>query len=301
VAIFLSGLCGGGLVIVGARVLLTSRPSSIQERLLGITSSFGGGIFLGAGFCHLLADAIEQLHGAADYPLAELCSALGVLLTFLIELAGDCVLASRQKTDHQCRPQPSARSLSSRVSDAPASQQLAPFTADCCPGTDAELLLLSSDRYTAVISFAALSFHSFVAGVAVGTQTAESDGVLAHGASIAIIIHKFVASAALCATLVRVRSGDPPQPVALRFLAAWLMAFALVTPVGVWTGAALGSSLEGPAVGVLTAVASGTFMYLGLVSIATKELKPASLNILAPKLAAVSFGFAAMALLAVWV
>ena len=114
--ILLSGLLGGGSVIAIARIGDGSSDAS-RERYLGIGSAFGGGVFLGAGYCHLLDDAVKQL-ASIEYPLALLCSALGLLCTFLIELAGDCLIASRGSSDHQCRRRRESRSNSPTVSTA---------------------------------------------------------------------------------------------------------------------------------------------------------------------------------------
>jgi len=59
----------------------------IRERFLGISNSLSGGIFLSAGFIHLLGETEEVIssHLSTDFPLAYLCSALGFLFTFFIE------------------------------------------------------------------------------------------------------------------------------------------------------------------------------------------------------------------------
>ena len=120
-SIFVSGMCGGGAIIFTSRLLHLGAVT--QERILGIASSFGGGVFLAAGYCHLLADAIEQL-SSVDYPIAELCSAIGLMLTFLIELAGDSLLATRARVDHQCRRTVSASTISNNGASASASAVL---------------------------------------------------------------------------------------------------------------------------------------------------------------------------------
>ena len=65
-------------------------------------------------------------------------------------------------------------------------------------------------------------------------------------------------------------------------------------------GTGIGSSVDGVGIGVLNALASGTFSYMGVVGITAKEVK-AGKECLPAKLGAVALGFTSMALLAVWV
>ena len=69
----------GGLIPVLATRYLTSR------RFLSLGNALAGGIFLGAGFLHLLPEASEALEGLVDYPLAALLAALGVGMLLLID------------------------------------------------------------------------------------------------------------------------------------------------------------------------------------------------------------------------
>ena len=61
---------------------------------------FGGGIFIAAGFVHLLADAAKDLNIGPDaYPLAELWCAIGVLAPLCIDSAASLfTMKSRQRT-----------------------------------------------------------------------------------------------------------------------------------------------------------------------------------------------------------
>lgn len=78
VSILLVGLAGGVIPI-----LATRHESS--HRFLSLSNSLAGGIFLGAGFLHLLPEAGEALEGRFDYPLAHLLAAVGVCGLLLID------------------------------------------------------------------------------------------------------------------------------------------------------------------------------------------------------------------------
>ena len=47
-------------------ILLRERRGAHRERLLSLGSVFGAGVFLSAGFVHMLADAAQDLDGGAD-------------------------------------------------------------------------------------------------------------------------------------------------------------------------------------------------------------------------------------------
>jgi zinc transporter 1/2/3 len=77
-----------------------------------------------------------------------------------------------------------------------------------------------------------------------------------------------------------------------------MILFASVTPLGVLAGALVGSFADNIACAVLTAIAAGTFIYVGLLEIAAKELRDRTAVI--PKAVAMIVGYVIMALLAVW-
>lgn len=73
--IFVTGVSSGLLPL---RFAVTGR----NRLFFSLGNSLAGGIFLGAGLLHLLPDAIRNLSGAGDYPVAMLLAAgsLGILL-----------------------------------------------------------------------------------------------------------------------------------------------------------------------------------------------------------------------------
>ena len=77
-AILAVGIIGGIIPLLAAR-------HDTSRRFLSLGNALAGGIFLGAGFIHLLPEAAEALEGVVDYPLAPLLAAIGVVALLLID------------------------------------------------------------------------------------------------------------------------------------------------------------------------------------------------------------------------
>ena len=77
-AILLFGLVGGAIPILATR-------HHASHRILSLGNALAGGIFLGAGFLHLLPEASETLEDLVEYPLAPLLAAIGVCVLLLID------------------------------------------------------------------------------------------------------------------------------------------------------------------------------------------------------------------------
>ena len=143
----------------------------------------------------------------------------------------------------------------------------------------------------ALLATAMLSIHSFLAGAALGTSEM---GAVAVVIFIAIVAHKWAASFALAVTLAR-----SPLARATRFAAFFL--FVLFLPLGVASGAiAAHWDAAYPLVApTLKALAAGTFLYLGtLHGLANGTLVARCGD--PREYAAVVFGFALMAVVAIW-
>jgi zinc transporter ZupT len=110
-----------------------------------------------------------------------------------------------------------------------------------------------------------LSVHSFIEGAAVGVEQDEASG---WRILFAIAAHKAFAAFALGATLCR--GGLEP-----RTLIKVMLIFASMTPLGIMLGASIvGDAAEGEsmAVGVVQAIASGSFIWVACVEIIATEL-----------------------------
>ena len=74
-----------GVGIVGGLIPLLAARRQAGRRFLSLGNALAGGIFLGAGFIHLLPEAAEALEEVVEYPLAALLAALGVGVLLLID------------------------------------------------------------------------------------------------------------------------------------------------------------------------------------------------------------------------
>ena len=119
----------------------------------------------------------------------------------------------------------------------------------------------------AVIVLCCLSFHSFVAGVALGV--ASSPGQVMD-ILVAVVAHKGLATSALITAMLR----GGASWTALLGLGLF---FSAVTPSGIGVGMAASSGLgDSPVTSGLLAFAAGTFLHVGAVEMIVHELQTIS-------------------------
>lgn len=241
--IFLTGLTGGLLP-------LRFGATEASARWLNIGNGFSGGIFLGAGLIHMLADAHANFASlGGDYPYAAVVAGLGFLLILMLEMV---VLRGRED-----------------VGEMTSGESMRPF----------------------LLTFV-LSVHSIIAGIALGLE-----GSLAASVAIltAIVTHKGSAAFALGVSLKSARFAP-------RRLVTIIAFFSCMTPLGLAIGTVFSQMVTGPTVvrleAVFDALAAGTFVYVAVLDIIREAF--AEEADLWPKFAALTLGFAGMALLAVW-
>lgn len=130
-AIFAMGILGGLIPLAATR-------KRARRRFLSLGNALAGGLFLGAGFVHLLPEADHVLEGMVDYPLAPLLAAAGVALLLFIDRVVFEIVGSRHAE-----------------AATPASRSLIPL----------------------VLLFV-LSTHSVIAGIALGVQPEIAHSIL---------------------------------------------------------------------------------------------------------------------------
>jgi zinc transporter 1/2/3 len=211
--------------------------------LVGSGNAFAAGLFLAIGLLHFLPHATEAfaLHGSV-FPTASLLALGAFLLLLLLE--------------HVLLPDSAHRAAHEHSGEGSHGHGAAGHPG---PGPDA---LAGTSPYILVV---ALSTHSVLAGFALG---ADSD---AHGALLtflAIIVHKSTAGLALGLALLA--AATPPRR-ALRLV----LAFALMTPAGIVLGVVAGGLLSSDMQllfdGGATALAAGTFLYIGAFDLLQDE------------------------------
>ncbi len=143
----------------------------------------------------------------------------------------------------------------------------------------------------AVLATVMLSIHSLLEGAALGL----SGGFLMAGLIfIAIIAHKWAAGFALAIHINK-------SPLHLSKRAGLFLWFALMTPLGIWLGNSIHTDLSNnlwleP---ILSAMAAGTFIYLGTVH-GLRHRTVATAHRLFLHLLLVASGFSLMAIVALW-
>lgn len=201
------------------------------RRLLGFGNAFATGTFLGIGLVHLLPEAAEagaRLGWAPALPF--FLAAAAYLVMLLLEHA---ILSERAHA----------------VVHAQAGDAFGALEGELVP-------------YAVVV---ALSIHSLIAGLALGSQLAPAAAGVIFAA---LVVHKATEAFALGVSLVR---HGVPRVRRRRLVAV----FAAMTPLGIALATAasdlLGGGLGRGFVAGSTALAAGTFVYIASVEILRDE------------------------------
>jgi zinc transporter 1/2/3 len=234
--VFITTILGAGSPIFVTAPKWTARLESLS-----------GGVFLGAGLAHLLADATEELEGI-KYPLAPAVAASVFVIFTVIELfsysehdadvlGGDC---------HDHRHQPTNSPLVSPDVDHDTAQTAKPRIVTF--GTN------MSGIDTATVSlYVIMSVHSAIEGLALGVLDNWSDTI---AILCAIVAHKPVEAFALGLIVLK------KAPMAIGF--ALLMGlYSLFSPAGVIAGIQLRNSGSALVIGLIEAFSAGAFLFVG--------------------------------------
>ncbi|KDD71688.1 hypothetical protein H632_c4561p0 [Helicosporidium sp. ATCC 50920] len=141
---------------------------------------------------------------------------------------------------------------------------------------------------TAMLMGVALCFHSVLEGAAMGAQVTISASIHIF---IAIVSHKGLAAYALGSSLVDSGAGEQ------RFWSV-ILPFAAASPFGIVLGFIISDVARGIGAASISALASGTFLYVAFMEVIPKELRDRGFP--GAKLACLFGGFAIMSILAVW-
>ncbi len=251
---FFTILCVG---LLGGYFAYRLNTSERSHSLLSFGNTFGGGIFLGAGFIHMLPDSVggfATLFPDIDYPIATTIAGISFLMLIFVEKV--------IFPDHE-HP-----GIGEGTEDKKG-LKLYPYV----------LLLV-------------LSVHSIITGIALGV---EKELFEASVLFFAVIAHKGAAAFALGTSIIR--GGFPTQK--LKHL---IIAFSLMTPLGLLCGSVLTRFLSGDSQEVFetvfNALAAGSFIYVAAIDILQDELTEK--NHRRSKFFFVALGFSVMAILALW-
>ena len=253
------------LLVVGwlGAALPVLRGAASGGRVTSWGNAFSAGIFLGIGLIHMLGEAQSAWSSIGwDYPIAYVLATAAFAASLLFE--------------HVLLPEPAHAIVHHHGHDCAEEHGGEPATGRVVP-------------YVLVV---ALSLHSILAGVALGTQDSLPSGWVIF---LAIVVHKATAGLALGVNLGR--SG-----IARRQGLRMATLFASMTPLGILLGLGLEGSVR-PATeayvdATVTALTAGTFIYIASLDIIQDEfLRPGSRFM---KWLFATLGLATMAVLAIW-
>lgn len=273
---------------------LPLKISQISDTLMKVGNAFAAGILIATALCHMLADANGDLEEADPpglgvkinrffngdptmdeaFPIGLFLCVIGFFLVVVTEVSldphavGDGHGHGENNKDVECGGGSQA-SLTGRS-----------FTSN----------VVKNASVAGFAALGALLVHSCIEGLASGATT---DPDQAFAITIAIMCHKFFAAFGLGSSLL------PLKDEGRTF--AWIasnLAFCAATPVCMAIGAIAAQGLEGTAVAVVTAIAAGSLLAVGinemLVPSVTNAKHPV-VNCFVSILAA-----SAMSLLAAW-
>uniref|UniRef100_A0A8D1DMM8 Solute carrier family 39 member 2 n=1 Tax=Sus scrofa TaxID=9823 RepID=A0A8D1DMM8_PIG len=286
-----------GLIPICFKWFQTDRATGRHRRILCLLGCTSAGVFLGAGFMHMTAEALEGIESEiqklviqnrtkskgnssddadspnVEYPYGELIISLGFFFVFFLE---SLVL--------QCCPGAAGRSTVEEQEWGMA------------PGLELHshgpLPSPSQSPLRALILLLSLSFHSVFEGLAVGLQLTVAATVQL---CLAVLAHKGLVVFGVGLRLVKIGTGS-------RWAILSILSLALMSPLGLALGLVVfqgdSDGGKGLAQAVLEGVAAGTFLYVTFLEILPRELAGPEAPL--AKWGCVAAGFAFMAFIALW-
>jgi len=294
---------------------LASYVFAKNPRVLSLGNTFGGGVLLAAGLVHLANDSSEIFENASEdswskrneYPWGAFFVCLGFLVTLLIEVTilriidetgryidDPYVHEQLLSTHKQSNDYESTQNIRKPSSLAEAMMDTA-LNGDHQRDEGAKVGnhdhfdggVMKRGMAVAIIFLCAISCHSFIAGLGIGAMTGRE----LWSGMIAIVAHKSLATFTLAQCFINAYCS-------MLTLMCFIFVFSLVTPIGILCGTLI-SNEEGPSEGVLIGLAGGSFLYIGIIEVISKEVEnPRDWKF---KLLMLIIGWGLMSLLALWV
>ena len=284
------------ITVIGAVVAVLMKDKAKQIYVTcGVM--FSAGVLLAGGFVHMLGDSSEQYEEyALDFPWAFAAAGGTVMLLACVEIAMERVMEGvlHAKKDKE---EESGKSCEEADADAAPGQANEEAHDDgACHGH--EVHLDQTNPFSAILLTCALSIHVLIEGMGLGSIVDVSEFGTAF---IAIAIHKGFVAFALAENMVT--SGYWKDRSQRKYFYMSIGLFILMTLVGIAIGWGIsGSGEESIATAILTAMMSGSFIYVAIMEILPQETKTIKRERLAviPVLFFFVAGYCLMSLLAVW-
>eukprot|EP00039_Didymoeca_costata_P028159 m.20181 g.20181 ORF g.20181 m.20181 type:complete len:374 (-) comp6770_c0_seq1:97-1218(-) len=202
---------------------------------VGLLNVFAAGVFIAAGLVHLLGDAADAF-GDTEYPWPYAICGLSLAVLWCLEYV------AVGYTHNAPKERGSRVALLGSINE------------------DEEVTPL----HVAIVTWGALLAHSFLTGLALGTNTRTSTGI---SLLVAVLVHKWLAMA----SMAHIMFGTTKEEESKRL--QWVLMIILVasTPVGVAVGWSISTHPSNLLQGILKAVSSGTFLYVGLLEVLSDD------------------------------
>jgi len=259
---------------------------SINGKTISCCNAFAGGVLLAAAIVHLLPDASDELQdlghsvqsalrrGSSDvFPIANVIAIVAFLLLMMLDSWLSTVLGKPQSHG-------AAESV-----DAVPQESLNLGSHET--RTEQHLAEADTRNYGGQPFLIALVIHSVIEGMSIGASTRVASLV---GIFIAVGAHKAMAGFALGSELLRTWTKHTT------FYCVFI--FAVCSPVGIMIGNYANAVLTGTGVGVLLAIASGTFLFVSIPELVISALERSDCR--GSVRSALLLGVLGMSLLAAW-
>lgn len=243
VVIFVTTLLGN----ITALFITTPKWTSRLEAL-------AGGVFLGAGLAHLLADATEEIEKVKGmkYPLAPAVAISTFVLLTIVELfsySESDARAAQERDESQYDQIINSQTLISINGDADAS-----MVETRSKFKTVEFGTTVKNMTAATISlYVIMDIHSTIEGIALGILPRLSSTIAIF---CAIVGHKPVEAFALSLIVLK----DKPTRGLFWFM---VILYAFLSPIGVVAAIFLGEISGHLALGIIASISAGTFLFVG--------------------------------------
>lgn len=253
--------------------------TATHRTVLSLISCFAGGVFLAALLLDIIPDYLTDITSEltarqveTNFPLPEFIIAAGFFTVLSLERL---VLHFRETRAPPGERQPLLQGHGHVHSPR----------AEAAEG-HVHVDLQAHSPFRSFMLFLSLSLHSVFEGLAIGLQSTDSKVL---EICIAILVHKSIIVFSLAVKLVQ--SGVGPV-----WVAAYLVVFALMSPLGIAVGlGVIEAQMSSGALvqAVLEGLAAGTFLYITFMEILPHELNSPGRQLL--KLLFIVLGFSVMA------
>eukprot|EP00045_Choanoeca_perplexa_P005485 m.46431 g.46431 ORF g.46431 m.46431 type:complete len:300 (-) comp13150_c0_seq4:112-1011(-) len=258
------------LLLLGVVSALLPRWLSKSSRSPDIPIQLGtclaAGVFLSAGFLHLLPEAVDDDNSLdKDFPYIYLAALGGYVIVFLLDFVSHAVSekSNRAHDSYEVLSHTPTANVKSNGKNGEKRSLLheRPLSPSATAAVNLDPSELVRPRSTIVVCcvHVALSIHSIIAGLALGTSSDTATAVF-----IAIIAHKGLAGFSLG---VEIHGSSLGKWMQVTLIAIFAAATPLGTVIGLYAGMNDSEYLV-----IIQAVSAGTFIFIG-GSHLTSEMK----------------------------